>query len=143
MKQLREAKVNSKVISNISFLEPDCLNIAQSTAEELWFQVAYYNPNDSTSSGAFNFGKLYQEKHNSEPSVAVAVRYDAVIIFDDAIKKLVMTHKKVADHIRNLKQYNGALGKFNFENGDINMKTVFKVIQTANPLKLNRDTNRQ
>jgi branched-chain amino acid transport system substrate-binding protein len=131
MKQLRDSKFSCKVISNISFLEPDCINIAKEAAEGVMVPVAYYNPNDSTSSTAMNFGKLYKQKFNADASVAVAVGYDAVMLIYNSIKKEGNDPQKVADYIRNLKNYNGALGNFSFENGDINMKTVFKIVQNG------------
>lgn len=131
MKQLKESAFNCKVISNISFLEPDCLNIAQSAAEGVMIPVAYYNAADTSESASLNFSKSFKLKLNSEPTAANAVGYDAVMLIYSTINKEGDDPQKVAAYIRNLKDYNGALGKFSFENGDINMKTIFKIIQNG------------
>ena len=136
MKQLKESGYNCSIISNISFLEPDCLNIAQSAAEGVMVPVAYYNPKDTTDKSSVDFSKLFKQKYHTDPTAANAVGYDAVTLIYAAIKKVGNDPQKVAAYIRNLKDYNGALGKFSFENGDINMKTVFKIIKDGKPVDI-------
>lgn len=134
MRQLKESGFSCKVISNISFLEPDCINVAKEAAEGVLVPVAYYNPNDTFSKVTSNFVKNYKLKYNTEPSVAVAVGYDAVMLFYSSIKKVGNNPAKVAEDIRNLKKYEGALGSFSIENGDINMRTIFKIIKDGKPV---------
>lgn len=134
MRQLRTGDYSGKVISNISFLEPDCLNIAKEAAEGVLVPVAYYNPNDTSSKTAADFVASYKKKYNTEPSAAVAVGFDAAMLYYDAIQKVGDSPMKVAEYLRNLKNYEGAIGTFSIENGDINMKTVFKVIKNGKPV---------
>lgn len=134
IKQLKESGFNPYVISNISFLEPDCLNIAQEAADGVIVPLAHYDPTDTTFSKAYTFAIEFRKTQNTDPSVAVAVGYDAVTLLYDAILEKGDNVEKVAQHIRNIKNYNGALGVFSIEDGDINMKTVFKVVKNGKPV---------
>lgn len=129
MKQYHEAGINAQIVSDISFLEPDCLNVAGESAEGVIVPVAYYNPKDSLMQGAFNFGNMYRAKFNKEPSVAVAVGYDALILMTKAIIKGEGDPQLAANYIRNLKNYDGALGHLNFTDGDVSIPVVFKTIR--------------
>jgi len=128
IRQLRESGSKSLVLSNISFLEPDCLNIAGKAADGVIVPVAYYNPNDSLMSGAFDFAQKYYEKFEKQVTIPVAVGYDALKLITTGINVMGDNPGKVAQYIRNLKNYNGALGVISFTDGDVMMPFEFKVI---------------
>jgi len=128
-KQLAETKKKYTIVSNISYLTPDCLNIAGKSAIGVIVPVAYYNPNDPNSSGVQKFSKLYQETHNGKlPSVLNAIGYDAGNLIIQGIKKEGDNPIKVAEYLRNLKNYEGALGNLSFDNGEVQIPIQFKFI---------------
>lgn len=134
MRQFGESGLKSKVVSNISFLEPDCLNIAGSYANGVIVPIPYYNAEDTTMKGSFKFGKEYFKKFGSYPSIAVAVGYDALMILSNAIEKVGIDPVAVSSYIRNLKNYEGAMGTLNFNNGDVSIPVVFKVVENGKPV---------
>jgi branched-chain amino acid transport system substrate-binding protein len=128
IKQLRELEMNPIVVSNISFLQPDCLNIAGKAANGVIVPVAYYNPDDSTMTNAHKFAQKYYKKFNKNVTIPVAVGYEALMLIADGVHKFGNSTEKVAEYIRNLKNYDGALGVLNFTNGDVNMPIEFKEV---------------
>ncbi len=136
MRQLRESGSRVLVISNISFLEADCLNIAKNAADGVIVPVAYYNPIDTIYKSAFNFAKLVKEKLNKEVTVPIAVGYDAIMLIAKGIEKFGDNPEKVASYIRNLKNYDGALGLLNFTDGDVRMPVEFKIVKNGKSIRI-------
>jgi branched-chain amino acid transport system substrate-binding protein len=134
MKQFGEYGLTSKIVSNISFLEPDCLNVAGANADGVIVPLPYYNPEDSTMNGAFKFGEIYKRKYGNSPSVAVAVGYDALMILSRAIETQGVDPMLVSTYIRNLKNYDGAMGTLNFTEGDVSIPVVFKKVEDGKPV---------
>jgi branched-chain amino acid transport system substrate-binding protein len=134
MRQLRETNYNPEVISNISFLEPDCINIAGEAADSVIVPVAYYNPEDSLMKGAYRFAEKYKNKFNEEPSVVNAVGYDALTLIITAVNKVGNNPAKVAEYVRELKNYDGAVGILNFSKGEVTIPIVFKMIINGKPV---------
>ncbi len=128
MRQFSELGIKSQIVSNISFLEADCLNIAGEAANGAIVPVPYYNPQDSTYIGAYNFGKLFYEKFDKYPTVAEAVGYDALKLMIKSIEQGEGESSKAAEFLRNLKDYDGALGKLNFTDGEVSIPVVFKKV---------------
>lgn len=134
MKQYKELGINSQIVSNISFLEADCINVAGEAADGTIVPLPYYNPEDSTYTGAYNFGKLFFSKNNKYPTVAEAVGYDALMLMVESIQNGNNEPIKAAEYIRNLKNYDGALGKLNFNDGEVSIPVVFKVVKEGKPV---------
>ncbi|MBK7254018.1 MAG: hypothetical protein IPI04_08895 [Ignavibacteria bacterium] len=89
--------------------------------------------------GAYKFGKLYEKKYGKPSSVAVAVGYDALMILSRAIEKqgLILL---VSNYIRNLKNYDGAMGTLNFTNGDVSIPVVLRKLRMVNLLTINNES---
>jgi len=138
MRQLRESGNNVLVISNISFLREDCLNIAGNAADGVIVPVAYYDPSDATYENVSKFSKLYKEKYNEEVTIPNAVGYDALMLIATGIEKYGNNPEDVADYIRNLKNYEGALGWLNFTDGDVSIPMVFKVVENGEAISLSK-----
>jgi branched-chain amino acid transport system substrate-binding protein len=128
MKQYQQLGLHIQIVSDISFLEDDCLQVAGSAAEGVIVPVAYYNPSDTTYKVAFQFGKSFETKFGKQPTVVDAIGYDALKLMVQAIEKTTNS-LEAATYIRNLKNYDGALGVLNFTDGDVSMPIVFKTIK--------------
>lgn len=128
MKQFGEAKLNIPIISNTTFLEDDCLKAAGTFAEGVIIPTPAYKANDSTSQSIFSFYNAFKTKYGKEPSLVDANGYDAVMLIVKGIKEKGNDPEKVAEYVRDLKNYNGAGGLLNFVNGDVSIKTEFKKI---------------
>lgn len=134
MKQYAEAGISATIVSNISFLEPDCLNVAGKAAEGVIVPVPYFNPEDPKIKGAHEFGESYKAIFNEYPSLAVAVGYDSMILMDKAIRAGNGDPEKAAAAIRNLKNYDGAMGTLSFTDGDVSVPMVFKIVRGGKPV---------
>ncbi len=135
MRQFAEAGLSAQVVSNISFLEPDCLNLAGDAANGVIVPIPYYDPKDKSMRGAFEFGNLYRSRYDSNPSVAVALGYDALKLMAEGIENKGESTLNVASYIRNLKNYDGAMGVLNFTNGDVSIPVEFKIVINGSPVK--------
>lgn len=134
MKQFAEAGISATIVSDIGFLEPDCLNVAGKAAEGVIVPVPYFNPEDSKMKEAHEFGESYKAKFKEYPSLAVAVGYDSMILMDKAIRAGDGDPEKGAAAIRNLKNYDGAMGILNFTDGDVSVPMVFKIVRGGKPV---------
>jgi len=134
MKQYGEAGITATIVSNISFLEPDCINVAGKTADGVIVPLPYYNPEDPSMKGAHEFGVAYKAKTGSYPSLAVAVGYDAMMLMHKAITDGKNNPETGAAAIRNLKKYDGAMGTLSFTEGEVSVPMVFKVVKNGKPV---------
>lgn len=133
MRQLRESKNQIPVISNTSFLEKDCLKLAGRASEGVIVPTPAYNPNDTTSKSIQDFADAIKKKFNLQPTLAEANGYEAIKLIVDGINKEGNDPVKVANYIRNLKNYWGAGGLVSFTNGDISVKNEYKKIVNGIP----------
>jgi branched-chain amino acid transport system substrate-binding protein len=138
IRQLREYGSKALVLSNISFLESDCLNIAKSSANGVIVPVAYYNPTDPLFKSAFNFATSYKKKTQKDVTIPIAVGYDSITLIAKGIGKFGNNPEKVASFVRNLKKYDGALGLLNFSNGDVSMPVEFKVVKDGKAVTIKK-----
>jgi len=129
MKQYHELGIKAQIVSNISFLEADCINVAGETANGTIIPLPYYNPEDTVYKGAYNFGQLFYKRFGKYPTVAEAVGYDAVKLMIKAIEQGNNDPLSAASFVRNLKNYDGALGKLNFTDGEVSIPVIFKVVK--------------
>jgi branched-chain amino acid transport system substrate-binding protein len=129
-KQLRQRGIMLPLVSNTSFLVEDCLNIAGDAAEGVIVPTPAYDPKSSNEK-IQEFYKGIQTKYNITPSLAEANGYDIVMLIVEAINNSGDNPKKVAEYIRNLKNYEGAGGNVSFTNGDVSRENVFKIIKNG------------
>ncbi len=127
-KQLNNKK-NTLIISNISFLEKSCLEVAGEAAEGVLVPTVNYDPNDPKVSTLVSFTKKFKEKYKKEPTIVNAVGYDASKLIFNAINNVGNDPIKVSEYIRNLKNYEGALGILNFTDGDVTFPMHFHQIK--------------
>lgn len=130
MNQYKSLNLNCRIISNINFLQPNCMNVAGESAEGVIVPLADYDPENSGNKKVDQFAKLFKSHHNRIPSIADAVSYDVLNIMIDAIEN-GKTPLEAAKYIRNYKQYSCALGIIDFENGDVSMPIAFNVIKNG------------
>lgn len=131
MKQYGEAGITATIVSNTSFLEPDCINVAGKAADGVIVPLPYFNPEDQSMKGAYAFGIAYKAKFGTYPTVAVAVGYDAMMLMDKAVNEGKNNPEKAAIAIRNLKKYDGAMGTLSFTDGDVSAPMVFKIVKNG------------
>jgi len=136
MKQLREAQASFPVISNTSFLESDCLNLAGDAADGVIVPTPAYDPNSPATQKVKSFADRYYQKYKTMPSLVDANGYDALMLIVEAINKVGDDPNKVANYIRNLKNYDAAGGVENFENGDVIMKNSFKMVKDGSVISV-------
>ncbi len=135
IKQLRENNLTTKIISTTGFMQTDCLSIAGDAANGVIFPTPDYNPKDSSKKNVINFYNKFKAKYNAEPSMINANAYDAIYLIKDAIESQGYDPIKIAEYIRNKKDFKGAAGLVNFINGDVEVEIVFKVIENGKPVK--------
>ena len=132
IKQLRESRIDTPVISNTSFMQDDCLKIAGKASEGVIVPTPEYNPKDTANISAHSFYLNYKKKYpENEPTLVDANGYDAIKLIVTGINMNGNNTEKVAKYIRNLKGYEGAGGKMDFVNGDVIVHTTFKVIKNG------------
>lgn len=135
IKQFRESKITSKIVSNTGFLQNDCLSLAGTAAEGVIVPTPDYSPADSTHQSVLNFDKKFRARYNSDPTMVNANAYDAIYLIKDAIEHVGDDTVKIAEYIRNKKNYDGAAGVVNFVDGDVEVGITFKTIENGKPVK--------
>lgn len=131
IKQYNEMKMRNNIISNSNFLQIDCLNIASKFADGIIIPTPFYLANDSANIKAVNFYNTYKEKYNREPTITDANAYDAIYLIAKAIEINGNDGMKIAEYIRNLKNFQGVAGKVSFTNGDVERPIVYKIIKNG------------
>ncbi len=135
IKQLREAKITSKVISNTGFLQNDCLSVAGVEADGVIVPTPDYSPADSTKESVVTFDKKFKAKYSADPTMVNANAYDAIYLIKEAIEKVGNDAPKMAEYIRNKKNYDGAAGVVNFVDGDVEVGITFKTVENGKAVK--------
>jgi branched-chain amino acid transport system substrate-binding protein len=129
VKQLVESKVSIPIIANMSFLEKECLEIAGKSARGVEVPIVKFDPSDTLNAGTLAFTKLFLNKYGRNPTLVNAIGFDAVMLVYASILKNGNNPELVAEHIRNLKNYQGAVGKLNFIDGEVDLEVEFKVVE--------------
>lgn len=136
IRQFREARIPAQVVSNVSFLEDDSLEIAGSAADGVIVPIVQYNPDDLSQTGVQNFRNLVRERLGREATFVMAVGYDGVMLLARAINEVGRDPRDIAAYIRYLQDYDGALGVMSFENGDVYLPIMFKTVQNGRVVAL-------
>lgn len=134
VKQLRQANVADKIISNSGFLQPDCLSVAGADAEGVVVPTPNYDPGQSKIPTVSNFANRFRSKYNNDPTISNANAYDAIYLIKEAIEKNGDGVSKVAEYIRDKKNFAGAAGVVSFTDGDVQSEIVFKEVRKGKPV---------
>lgn len=134
IKQLRESGIIAKVVSNTGFLQNDCLTLAGAAADGVVIPTPEYSPAESTNQTVLNFDKKFKAKYNADPTMVNANAYDAIYLLKDAIEHVGNDPLKIAEYIRNRKDYDGAAGKVSFVDGDVEVGITYKTIEGGKPV---------
>lgn len=137
MKQYKQAGLAIPVVSNISFLQPDCIALAGAAAEGVMVPVADYDPANPEQASAHAFAQAYKRKTGQEVSLPFAVGYDAVMLLAKGIREQGDDPTKVAAYIRDLKDYPGALGVLQFTHGEVEMPIAIRTIRNGEVVPYN------
>lgn len=137
MRQFATSGYKCQIISDLAFLEHDCLDLAGDAAEGAIVPITYYNPEDKSMAGSYEFGQKFQKEFGQLPTIANAIGYDTIVLLVESIRKSTSKNPiDVASYIRNKKDYNGASGLLNFTNGDVRVPIVFKQVINGKAIDL-------
>ena len=135
MKQYKDMHLNCKIISNINFIQPSCLNLAGYASEGVVIPLVKFAPEDTTYMPTYHFAKRYKEIKGIEPSLVNAIAFDALTLMIHVIENTDNV-EEAAKYLRHLKKYNGALGVLDFENGDVRIPVEFMTIENNKVVKI-------
>ena len=132
IKQYKEYGLTQPVVANMAFLEKDCLEVAGQYADNVIIPIVQYQvENDNP------FIQKFKHKYNSQPTMVNALGYDALNIIMQGITKSDNTPSGVATYVRNLRNYDGAMGKLHFKDGNVVVPIEFKTIINGNIVDYN------
>ena len=132
MKKAREMGMNQPVIGNNGFNSPEYIKQAGAAADGTMVATPW-NP-ERQSEKAQAFRKAFVAKYNHEPDQFAAQAYDAMYTIHEAIEKSGTTtdRKKFRDTLAQIKGFEGATGKFEFdENRDPKMDLDVLIVKNG------------
>ncbi len=114
-KKAREMGMNQPIIGNNGFNSPEYIKQAGAAADGTMVATPW-NP-ERQSEKAQNFRKAFVAKYGHEPDQFAAQAYDAMYIIHEAVEKSGTTtdRKKFRDTLAQIKDFEGATGKFSFD----------------------------
>jgi len=128
IKQLKELNIKIPITGNLSFENNDFLKIAKGAFDSVIYSTPYFDIN-SNKSYVQKFVKLYQEKFNREPDIAVGLGYDVANILIKVLNENNYDISKVKDGLYMIKNYEGVTGNTTFDNkGDVEKDIEIKKI---------------
>ena len=131
MKKMREMGMNQPVIGSNGFNSPEFIKIAGSAADGVIVGTPWFPNKDDQK--VRDFRKAYAAKYGKEPDQFAAQAYDAVYMYESALKKSGSTtdREKFREALKNIADFVGVTGQFKFnEKGDPNMEV--QVLQIRN-----------
>lgn len=120
------------VVGTTSNASNDFMKIGGDATENCYL-AAIWDPR-LRSPEVLDFNEKYSAKHKGKlPSEAVALGYDAVMVFKKAIEMGANDPGKLADYLRQIKGYRGITGEITFnENGQvINKQSMLLVVKNG------------
>ncbi len=119
IKMFREAGVPALIIGT-SGITPAIIDMIDGAAENLIFPQPSFDLN-TEDPAMLRFIQVYRDRYGKDPDRFSALGYDSLHILYDAIKLGGTAHPDtVRSSLRQLKDYQGASGRINFdENGDV------------------------
>ena len=114
-KKAREMGMNQPIIGNNGFNSPAYIQQAGDAANGTLVATPW-NPERKTDK-AQNFRKAFVDKYGHEPDQFAAQAYDAMYVIHQAVEQSGTTtdRKKFRDTLANIKNFEGATGKFEFD----------------------------
>ena len=129
-KQIREQGLKVQILACTNYGDNEILTTAGRAAEGAIFGTPVYSPEESRDSAIVEFVEAYKKTFNELPSLFEANGYDAVMIIAKAIEERGNDGTKVAEYIRDLKNYGGGAGLVSFDsNGDVQRAIGFKMVR--------------
>jgi branched-chain amino acid transport system substrate-binding protein len=129
IKQMRELGLRQQILGISTLNEKEVLEIAGKAIEGVMFTDVSYDPNSPTEETQ-KFIKDFETMFNRKPGILAITAYDALVVLKDAIEKNGLAPEKIANHLRNLNDFQGASGKISFdENGDVKRNVRIAIVK--------------
>jgi len=131
MKKMREMGMNQPVIGSNGFNSPEFIKIAGAAADGVIVGTPWFPNKDDQK--VKDFRKAYKDKYGKEPDQFAAQAYDAVYLYEAALKKAGSTtdREKFREALKNIADFVGVTGQFKFnEKRDPSMEV--QVLQIKN-----------
>lgn len=121
-KQMRELGINQPVLSIGTLAQPYVMEQAGNAIDGSYFTSTEFDADNPKSDAAKNFVAKYEAKFGKKPNYFAAFAYDTVRVLARAVEDAGANSadaKAVADALRRIKDFPGAVGAITFEpNGD-------------------------
>lgn len=119
LKQAKELGIDKRILSCVTFNEPELLELAGSAADGVVFAQPYFDP-ESDDPSVQQFIEAYKKKYASTGGVYAAHGYDALKLLALAMEREGVTGPQIATGLRQIDAYEGASGMTTFDhNGDV------------------------
>ena len=129
VKQAKELNIEAQYLSNALFEDPEILEIAGNSAENLIFSTFYFNA-ESTDPRTSEFVKNYRNKYGKTPDGFAVAAYDAIHVVFNALNNNKVNSENIKESLYQLEEFNGLLGKFKFDqNGDVVLPVKLKIVK--------------
>lgn len=129
LRQMKELKINRKIVAPVTFDDPQIIDLAGNTAEGVYYSRPFFDPN-SKDDAVKMFISEFEREYGTEPSILHALGFDAIKLIVDQIKKNGLDTEKIKSSLYELRDFPGASGKISFdENGDVIKELQIMVIK--------------
>lgn len=119
LRQIKELRIKSKLLSVNSFYDPKLINIAGNAAEGAIFTYPLYDA-ESEESVIKEFVSKFNKKYGKKPDAFAVQGYDAMNIVGYAIEHGGNTNDAIQKAMSTINDYQGVGGKMSFDkNGDV------------------------
>ncbi len=127
VKQIREARINSKLVADVALGLPENLEKIKKAAEGVYFVDGKISP---------NFIVKFEQKYKKKPSSDAGYAYDATRIVSLALRKQDHLASAVIRKVLiGLSDFPGVMGKITMNpNGDANLEFVIKIVRNGVPV---------
>lgn len=119
LRQVKELRIKSKLLSVNSFYDPKLINIAGNAAEGAIFTYPLYDV-ESEEPVIKEFVSKFNQRYGKNPDAFAVQGYDAMKILTYAIEKGGLTSDEIQKEMSQIRDFPGVSGKMSFdEHGDI------------------------
>jgi branched-chain amino acid transport system substrate-binding protein len=126
VKQLREAKVTSKIIGTVAMEDPLFLKLAGEASEN----VIYVFPKAPEGSAVSEFKGQFKRKYSKDPGLLCDAGYDAANLVIYAYQKGAKKVDEIRKVFTEIKDYKGASGEITFDSrGDVHKPMILKTVK--------------